>query len=167
MSRLDIGVHTGTHVDAPLHFFADGAGTQTLPLEPFVGRAYVADGTMLTGPIDDAALERCGIPDGAERVLLKTKNGELWSRDDFTRDFIRLDGAGAQWVVDRCVRLVAIDYLSIGDGTAHKILLDRGVVAVEGLDLRAVDPGWCDLICLPLSLVGSDGSPARAILRTL
>jgi arylformamidase len=167
VSRLELGVHTGTHVDAPLHFFEGGSAAEELPLEPLVGRAYVADGSAIEGPIDGLALSACGIPPGAERVLLKTRNGLLWDRDDFTRDFVRLDGAGARLLVQMGIRLIGIDYLSIGDQDAHRALLDAGIVAVEGLDLRAVEPGWYELICLPLKVVGSDGAPARALLRRL
>ena len=167
VSRLQLGVHTGTHVDAPLHFFEGGSAAEELPLEPLVGRAYVADGSAIEGPIDGLALSACGIPPGAERVLLKTRNGRLWDRDDFTRDFVRLDGAGARLLVQMGIRLIGIDYLSIGDQDAHRALLDAGVVAVEGLDLRAVEPGWYELNCLPLKVVGSDGAPARALLRRL
>jgi arylformamidase len=166
VSRLELGVHTGTHVDAPLHFFDDGAAAEQLPLEPLLGPAFVADGLELDGPIDGAALECCALPAGVERVLLKTRNGRLWGRDDFTRDFIRLDGDGARWLVARRVRLIGIDYLSIGDQEAHRVLLDAGITAVEGLDLRSVEPGWYELICLPLKIVGADGAPARAVLRS-
>jgi arylformamidase len=113
------------------------------------------------------ALRAAEIPRGAERVLLKTRNGELWSRRAFTRDFVRLDGSGARWLVDRGVRLIGIDYLSIGDQEAHRVLLGAGVVALEGVDLRAVEPGRYELLCLPLKVVGSDGAPARALLRVL
>jgi arylformamidase len=165
VSQLDIGVHTGTHVDAPRHFIEGGAGADELPLEPLVGRVYVADGMALDEPVDADALERLCIPPGAERVLLKTPNGSLWERDDFARDFIRLDGSGARFVLDAGIRLIGIDYLSIGDVEAHQVLLGAGVVPLEGVDLRAVEPGWYDLLCLPLKLVGSDGAPARALLR--
>jgi arylformamidase len=164
VSRLELGVHTGTHVDAPLHFLSEGAGAETLPLDVLVGPAHVVDARALTGPIDAASLGSLDFPDGLERLLLKTRNSELWARDDFTRDFIRLTGDGARFVIERGVRLVGIDYLSVGDQEAHRELLGAGVVAVEGLDFREVDPGTCTLFCLPLRLVGSDGAPARAIL---
>jgi len=167
VSRLELGVHTGTHVDAPLHFAEGGTAAEELPLGPLIGTAFVADGLAIAGPIGAAALDACAVPDWAERILLKTTNGRLWARDDFTRDFCRLDGEGARWLVDRGVRLIGIDYLSIGDAEAHRTLLEAGVVAVEGLDLRAVDPGWYELLCLPLKVVGADGAPARAVLRTL
>jgi arylformamidase len=167
VSRLELGVHTGTHVDAPLHFLDDGTAAEELPLDPLVGEAFVVDGSGLDGPIDAAALESCAVPDGAERVLLKTRNGELWARERFTRDFIRLDGSGARWLVERDVRLIGIDYLSIGDQDAHRVLLGAGIVPVEGLDLRAVEPGRYELLCLPLKVVGADGAPARVLLRQL
>jgi arylformamidase len=165
VSRLELGLHTGTHVDAPRHFIDDGPGAELLPLETMVGEAVVVDGTAIAGPIDAAALARCGVPAGAERVLLKTRNSALWSRDEFTGDFVRLDGGGARWLVERGVRLVGLDYLSIGDADAHRVLLGAGVVALEGLDLRHVEPGPYELLCLPLKVAGGDGAPARVVLR--
>ncbi|HYM64638.1 MAG TPA: cyclase family protein [Gaiellaceae bacterium] len=164
VSRLDLGVHTGTHVDAPIHFLPDGAGAEALPLDVLVGPADVVDATTLTGPIDASSLGSLELPEGLERLLLKTPNSELWSSDEFTRNFIRLTGDGARFLVERGIRLVGIDYLSIGDQEAHRELLGAGVVAVEGLDFRGVDPGAYTLVCLPLRLVGSDGAPARVIL---
>jgi arylformamidase len=167
VSDLELGCHTGTHIDAPVHFIEAGDGAERLPLEPLVGEAVVVDGTALSGPIDGKALSACGVPTDADRVLLKTRNSELWSRPGFTRDFIRLDGEGARWLIERGVRLIGIDYLSIGDQDAHRALLGAGVVAVEGLDLRDVEPGRYELMCLPLKVVGADGAPARALLRPL
>jgi arylformamidase len=164
VSRLDLGVHTGTHVDAAVHFLPDGAGAEELPLDALIGPAVVVDATTLTGPIDASSLGSLDLPEGLIRLLLKTPNSELWSSDEFTRNFIRLTGDGARFLVERGVRLVGIDYLSVGDQEAHRELLGAGVVAVEGLDLRGVDPGPYTLVCLPLRLVGSDGAPARAIL---
>jgi arylformamidase len=97
-------------------------------------------------------------------VLLKTTNGRLWERDSFSHDFTRLTGDGARYLVRRGVRVVGIDFLSIGDEEAHRELLANGVIPVEGLDLRHVEPGTYQLVCLPLRLEGSDGAPARAVL---
>jgi len=166
VSRLDLGVHSGTHIDAPVHFIADGAGTETVPLEPLIGPAVVVDATSVREVLDESALRGLDFPQGAERILLKTRNSVLWESDEFTRDFVRLDGSGARFFVDLGVRLVGIDYLSIGDHDAHVTLLGAGVIALEGLDLGAVEPGTYGLICLPLSIVGSDGAPARAVLAT-
>ena len=165
ITELDLGVHTATHVDAPMHFLADGDGAEKVPLEKTIGTAYVVDGTSIRrGPIDAAALAGLAIPDDCTRLVLKTRNSELWALDHFTRDFVRLDEGGARFIVDRGIELVALDYLSIGDPDAHRALLSNGVVPLEGLDLRGVDPGRYTLVCLPLKLVGSDGAPARVVL---
>jgi arylformamidase len=166
VSKLTMGAHTGTHVDGQRHFFDDGAGADALPLDAMIGPAEVVElaGVGL-GPIDENALRGAGIPDGTERLLLKTPNSELWERDGFTHDFARLDGSGAAYALEIGVRLIGIDYLSIGDHDAHHALLGEGVVAVEGLDLRGVEPGSYELYCLPIRLVGSDGAPARVVLK--
>jgi arylformamidase len=140
ISKLELGVHTGTHVDAPNHFIEGAAGADELPSA--VG----------------------AVPEGTERVLFKTPNSELWAQSTFPETFERLNGAAATALVERGVRLVGVDFLSVGDEDAHHVLLGAGVVPVEGLDLRGVEPGAYDLHCLPLRLVGSDGAPARAIL---
>lgn len=167
ISRLELGVHTGTHVDAPVHFIDGGAGTESIDPEILIGEAHVVDATGLHEDIDAAALATLDLPAGAERLIFKTRNSELWSRDTFTRDFIRFVESGARRLVDDGVRLVAIDYLSIGDTGAHEVLLGNGVVPLEGLDLRGVDPGPYRLYCLPLKLVGADGAPARVLLEPL
>jgi arylformamidase len=166
VSRLDFGVHSGTHVDAPLHFFDDGTGAESIPPDALTGPAWVVDATSLTGDIDDAALAGLELPPaGTERVLFKTTNSRLWARSEFTRDFIRFAGSGAQALRDRGgVRLVGIDYLSIGDPDAHRIFLGNGVVPLEGLNLSEVEPGPYQLVCTALAVVGSDGAPARALL---
>jgi len=165
VSRLTLGVHTGTHVDAPLHFIEDGPGAEAIPLEALFGPAFVVDATAVAADsLGERELESLGIPAEAERVLLKTKNSALWARTDFTRDFIRLDGSGARFVIERGIRTIGIDYLSIGDQEAHRELLGAGVVPVEGLDLREIEPGPYTFVCFPLDVVGSDGGPARAVL---
>lgn len=166
VSRLDFGVHTGTHVDAPLHFLSDGAAADTIDPGALIGEAWVIDATALTDDLDAGALAQLDLPVGAQRLLFKTTNSELWSREEFARDFIRFVESGARVLVDAGVRLVGIDYLSIGDAGAHRAFLGAGVVPLEGLDFRAVDPGRYELICTALRLPGSDGAPARALLRT-
>jgi arylformamidase len=161
LSRLDFGVHSGTHVDAPVHFIDGAPAAETLPLEVLVGPVRVVDLTAAER-LDASAFAAVPL---AERVLLKTRNSELWARDTFADDFLALTEGGARALIDGGVRLVGIDYLSIGDEAAHEALLGAGVVAVESLDLRDVDPGEYELICAPLKLVGSDGAPARVLLR--
>jgi arylformamidase len=163
LSRLDFGLHSGTHIDAPVHFIDGAPGADLVPLEELIGPAFVVDATSVQGALDEASLRRLELPEG-ERLLLKTRNSPLWERDRFTPDFVSLTGDGAGYLVARGVRLVGIDYLSIGDPEAHRTLLGAGVVAVEGLDLRRVEPGPYRLVCLPLRIVGADGAPARAVL---
>ena len=165
VSKLSMGVHTGTHVDAPVHFLEGAPGMESVSLDALCGPAMVVDGTRLDGDtIGQSDLESLDLPEGAERIILKTRNSELWNQDAFTRDFLRLDGSGARYLISRGVRTIGIDYLSVGDHEAHRELLGAGVVPVEGLDLRKIEPGAYTLICLPLDLVGSDGAPARTIL---
>ncbi len=165
VSELDLGAHSGTHVDAPDHFLADGAGAEALPLDALIGPAEVVDAAAATVALDLVTVRDLELPpQGSERILFKTRNSQLWGRDEFTRDFVRLDGEAAAYLVERGVRLLGIDYLSIGDAEAHRTLLSAGVVCVEGLDLRGIEPGSYEFVCLPLKLVGSDGAPARAVL---
>jgi arylformamidase len=164
ISRLDFGVHTGTHVDAPLHFIEGAPGAETLSLNVLVGPARVVDATSVKGALDEDALRGLGLPERAERLIFKTQNSRLWELAEFSHDFVRLSGDGARYLLARGVRLVGIDYLSVGDEDAHRELLRAGVVPVEGLDLRRIEPGLYQLVCLPLRLVGSDGAPARAVL---
>jgi arylformamidase len=153
LSRLDLGVHSGTHVDAPLHFVEGGVSVEALPLDVLVGPCVVVKG-----------LDVAAVPPGAQRVLFRTQNGRLWERDEFSDDFVALDGEAARALVSLGVRLVGIEYVSIGDEEAHEVLLGAGVVAVEGLDLRQVEPGEYVLVCAPLKLEGAEGAPARVLL---
>ena len=161
VSRLDFGVHSGTHVDAPVHFIEGAPAAESLPLDVLIGPAEVVDLTA-TQRLDAESL---GGLELGERVLLKTRNSELWALDSFSGDHVALTESGAKALVAAGVRLVGIDYLTIGDEDAHQVLLGAGVVAIESLDMRGVEPGEYELICAPLKLVGSDGAPARALLR--
>ena len=159
LSRLDFGVHTGTHVDAPLHFIDSGADADSLPLEIFLGPCEVVDATGVESEIGPDA-----VPESVERVLFKTRNSELWEREGFDEGFVRLGLPAAQRLVELGVRLVGVDYLSVGGPETHRTLLGAGIAAIEGLDLREVAPGPYRLACLPLRIVDSDGAPARAVL---
>jgi arylformamidase len=170
VSRVDMGVHTGTHLDAPIHFIDGGPASETIPLEAGIGPAWVVDATGVEGPaIGAAELAGLEIPEGATRLLFKTRNSALWSEAGFSESFVALDEGAATELVARGVRLVGIDYLSIAPfgnpvGT-HQALLGARVAIVEGLDLARVDPGPVELLCLPIRLVGSDGVPARVLVR--
>ena len=169
VSRLSCGVHVGTHVDAPLHFLDGKEAVEAMPLDALIGRAFVAD-MRRAEVIDTAALERARIPPRTRRLLFRTRNSELWKRGEkrFQTGFVAVDASGAEWLVRRKVRLVAVDYLSVApfknSRPTHQILLGAGVVVVEGVDLSRVAPGPYQLYCLPMKLVGSDGAPARAVL---
>jgi arylformamidase len=162
VTRLELGTHTGTHVDAPVHFLDGAEGADALPLDALVGPCVVVEATTAGRELGPEAFG--GVADGVERVLFKTRNSQLWERDEFVEDFVSLGEAAAEEVVRRGLRLVGIDYLSIGGSVAHRTLLRGGVVPLESLDLRGVEPGGYRLICLPLRLAGADGAPARAIL---
>lgn len=169
VSRLDFGVHTGTHVDAPVHFIDGAAGIETVAVDVLVGPALVVDARAVDGSFDAAAIESLAIPPGTERLIFRSRNSGLWDEPAFVTSFSGITEDGARALVDLGVRLVGIDYLSIapfGDPTpTHVALLSAGVVILEGLDLRAVEPGDYELICLPILIPGSDGGPARAIVR--
>jgi arylformamidase len=169
LSRLDMGAHTGTHLDAPSHFIDGAPSSESIPLDAGVGSAWIVDATSLRGTIGAADLAALTIPAGETRLLFKTPNSALWNEPDFSSAFIGLGSDAAQVLVDRGVRLVGIDYLSIapfGDPVpTHRALLAARVVILEGLDLRAAEPGPVDLLCLPLRIVGSEGVPARALVR--
>jgi arylformamidase len=161
ISRLELGVHTGTHVDAPLHFFDDARALDELDPNALVGPAQVLE-VPGDGDVHAAAVE--GLDQGVERVLFKTRNSEAWGRDEFYEDFAAIAPDAAERLVAAGVRVVGIDYLSVGGEETHRTLLGAGVVAIEGLDLREIAPGIYTLVCLPLKLVGADGAPARVIL---
>ncbi len=169
VSRLELGAHTGTHLDAPLHFIDGAPASESIPLEACIGPAWIVDATQLRANITAEDVAGLDIPAGETRLLFKTPNSELWGKPGFQTGFIALDGGAAALLVERGVRLVANDYLSIapfGDPVAtHRTLLGAGVVILEGTDLRDVEPGPVDLLCLPIRLKGSDGVPARALVR--
>ena len=170
VSHLSAGVHIGTHVDAPHHFLNDGRTVEQLSLEVLTGPCYVTQLPDGVEAITAEALDGMSLPINTTRILFGTSNSRLWSRGEkkFQEDFVAVVEDGARWLVEHGIRLVGVDYLSVapfGDSTpTHTVLLEAGVVVVEGLDLSAVPRGFYDLYCLPLKLLGAEGSPARAIL---
>jgi arylformamidase len=169
ITRLDISAHTGTHLDAPAHFIRGGATVETLDLDVLIGPALVVDARG-RGHLTAEALEALAIPPYVKRLLLRTDNSAIWQAGDsaFVEDFVAIEPSGASWLVERGIRLVGIDYLSVApfeDGApTHQILLGAGVIAVEGLNLSAIEPGEYQLICLPIRIGDSDGAPCRAVL---
>jgi arylformamidase len=167
LTHLALGAHTGTHVDAPAHFI-DGAPTlEQVSLDRMVGPAHVLDLRGLAA-IDAAALRRHEIHAG-DIVLFKTDNSERWKKPGFQKDFTYVTRDAAEHLVERGVKTIGMDYLSIeqfGSKTfeVHKLLLGRGILIIEGLDLGEIAAGPYLLSCLPMKLEGVDGAPARAVL---
>jgi arylformamidase len=171
VSELRMGTHTGTHVDPPNHFVQGATGIDVVPLDVLYGSVLVADALHLARPIEPADLDAVGLPEGVERVLLRTANSELWRSLPvaFPDVYACLTPDSAQWVVDRGIRLIGVDFLSVEAKGAeghpvHHTLLENGVVIVEGLNLGDVEPGRYTLACFPLRIIDGDGGPARAIL---
>jgi len=169
VSVFTMGTHTGTHVDAPAHYYADAATVDRMPLDATIGPARVI---AIRNPqaITAEELVAYDIQPG-ERLLFKTRNSAwAWTRAEFVQDYVFVAPGAAQLLAERKTRCVGVDYLSVGGfGPAgretHETLLAAGVWIIEGLDLTAVVPGRYELICLPLRIADSDGAPARAILR--
>jgi arylformamidase len=170
VSQLSMGVHTATHVDAPVHFLPGGSGTDTLDLGLLVGPALVVAVPTEARAITAAVLDALPIPPGTLRVLFQTRNSAFWQEAHpvFHEDLVAVAEDGAEWLVAHGVRLVGVDYLSVapfGAGVpTHRVLLEAGVIPVEGLNLARVAPGLYTLVCLPIKLRDCDGAPARAIL---
>jgi len=169
VSRISMGVHTGTHMDAPLHFLRSGASIDSMPISATVGPARVIPITN-TESVKPAELEQHLIQAG-ERILLKTANSDhAWNTDDFIENFVYISREGANYLAECNVAAVGVDYLSVGGFTkdgpeTHEALLSAGVWVIEGLNLSGIEPGDYDLVCLPLLLIGAEGAPARAILN--
>lgn len=168
VSTISFGSHTGTHVDAVKHFFDDGQTIDEVPLDKLVGPAVLIavadDVTSVT-----AEILKSHDLGSSTRLLIRTRNSSLLGDPEFHRDYTFLAPDGAEYLVERGVELVGVDYLSIeqfrsGHHRTHRALLGNGVVIVEGLNLTEPPPGEYDFCCLPLRLEGLDGAPARAIL---
>ncbi len=169
-TTISMSVHTGTHVDASLHFVSSGRSVDELPLDTLIGVVTVVD----VGEIEVITadfLESLELPNNLKRILFKTKNSRLWNSSTFQTNFVALSFDAAEWLVNQGIILVGIDYLSIQrfyDGPeTHIVFLQSDVVIIEGLNLIDVPAGNYELICLPIKLKGLEGAPSRAILRPL
>lgn len=172
VTRLKMGAHTGTHMDAPFHFHVNGAGVDRLPLEILIGPCRVFDLSELTGHITREVLAKCDFA-GVTRALLKTRNSRHWANDDheFDKKFLAITADAAKYLVERGVKLVGVDYLSVEafgstEHPVHDTLLGAGAVIIETLNLSEVSAGDYELIALPVKLKGADGGPARVVLRS-
>lgn len=172
VTRITLGTHNGTHLDAPSHYLADGHHVADLSLDAMVGPAWICQ-TDAASVLDASLLESLDIPAGTRRILFKTSNTarNLMGNPIFVRDYVGLDPSGAHWLANRGIELVGLDYLSVQAFSAHddthRILLKRNTILLEGLILHSVTTGWWDLICLPLLGRDLDGAPARVIARPL
>ena len=171
VTRLNMGVHTGTHIDAPFHFEPNEATIDQLSLDVLIGPCRIFEIPETSQAIGPSDLEKLDF-DNHIRVLFKTRNSKLWKKGVrvFKKDFVHMHLEGAKFLIDQSIKLVGIDYLSIEnygslDHATHHLLLRNNVVILEGLDLSGVSPGDYELIALPLKLKGADGSPARVVLR--
>ena len=169
LSQFCCSAHIGTHMDAPRHFLAHGHGIESMPIDATIGPARVIaihDPDLIR--VKELEPHRLG---AGERVLFKTRNSEhLWKTNDFQEQFVHIPQDTAAYLADLKVRTVGVDYLSVGgyetdSAETHRALLGAGIWLIEGLNLGQVEPGEYELVCLPLKLVGSDGAPARAVLR--
>lgn len=168
VSMITMGSHTGSHVDAPAHFIEGGATVDMLSLDILVGQVVVFE-LDVEKEIARSDLETLDFGDNI-RVLFKTRNSSLWELDEFTPDFVSFTPDAAQYLVDKGIKLVGIDYLSVGgfyEGGeyVHRIFLGNGVVAVESINLSDVSPGTYELMCLPLRIIGGEGAPSRIVLK--
>jgi arylformamidase len=170
VTRLGMSAHTGTHVDAPHHFLNDHRTVEQLPLDILTGQCFVLDLTSMEGHVNAKVLENSNIPESTLRLLIKTGNSAHWQAGDkdFFPGFQGITEDGAEWLVEKGIKLIGIDYLSVApykqSVPTHSVLLKAGVIALEGVNLSLVDQGYYELYCLPMKLVGSDGAPARVIL---
>lgn len=168
VSAIRFGSHTGTHADASRHFFDDGQPVDQIPLDRLIGPALLVSFPDHVRAIGAAELKAHDLR-GRKRILLRTRNSALLSQKQFAPDYTYLAPDGAEYLVDKGIELVGIDYLSIeqfhsGHHRTHRTLLAKSVVILEGLDLSVPPPGEYQLICLPLRIEGCDGAPARAVL---
>lgn len=169
-SKIELGVHCGTHIDAPNHYLADGPTVEALPLDVLIGPCRVLDLSHVDTLITAAVLEKYELA-GCSRLLLKTRNSKLLHTGEFHRDYVALGECGARYLLEQGVKLVGIDYYSIAPyddpETVHRLLLAKNVAILEAVDLASVAAGQYELICLPLLIPGADAAPVRTVLRGL
>ena len=169
LTAISMCAHTGTHMDAPLHFIDGGAAMESMPLDAVIGPARVVEifdpKKVKRHELESHALQR------GERILLKTSNSaRLWKTNQFIEDFVYISRDAAAYMAEAGIRTVGIDAYSVGGfrndlQETHMALLAAGIWIVEGLMLEHVTPGEYEFICLPMKLIGADGAPARAVLR--
>jgi arylformamidase len=171
LSKITMGAHSGTHVDAPVHYIKGAKGVDRLLFDLLIGPARIIE-IADTDTIKEKELAGHGIKKG-ERILLRTRNSikKILFSDTFSEDFVYMEKGAAEFLVTRGIKTLGVDYLSVGGykkngSDVHRTLLSAEVIVIEGLDLTEVLPGDYDMICLPMKILDSDGAPARVILKT-
>jgi arylformamidase len=166
VSALKMGTHTGTHIDGPIHFLPGTRGTDAVPLQNLMGPARVIE-IEDPGKVRWAELRKHNIGQ-SERLLFKTLNSQrCWNSSDFVSDFVSLAEDAATHLAELKTLAIGIDYLSMGSPEVHRTLLGADVAIIEGLNLRDVEPGRYEFVCLPLKITGGDGALARALLKPM
>jgi len=170
VSQLTLGIHTGTHVDAPLHFIADGESIDQIDAYAYSGDCYVADFSNVDVCITkDDLMQHDDNFAGCKILLFKTRNSMLLEQSGYHKKHVYLHPEAAEYLVYKGIKVVGIDYLSIEGffetgGKTHLALLRNDVLIIEGVNLTGIEQGEYELICLPLKIKGAEGSPARAVL---
>ena len=172
VSALHLSLHTGTHMDAPLHFLADGADITAAPYETMFGPVRVAEVRGQT--IDrERVLEyeaRSTPLEAGERIFFKTENSDRnWLSEPFDETYVAVAPDAAAYLAEKGLITVGVDYLSVAPFTntteTHRILLGAGVWVIEGLDLRVIPEGHYEMVALPLKITRGEASPVRVLLR--
>jgi arylformamidase len=170
VSELKMGCHTGTHLDAPVHFVAGAPGVESLSLDDLIGPALVVEFSESLQQIHAPDLEQAGIPAGTKRVLFKTRNSKAWERKEteFRQDYCGVESDAAEWLIARGVKVVGLDHLSVCPFhdllTTHRLFFNARTIVIEGVNLTGIKPGLYQLICMPLNIQGADGAPCRVAL---
>ncbi len=170
VSRIELGVHAGTHIDVPFHVYKNGDTVDQIPLDTLIGSVQVVEIPDGISVINKNCLMKLDLQDGIGRILFKTSNSLYWETDPFSfnRDYVAVNSEGAKYLTDMDLRLVGVDYFSVSSfddlKQPHLILLNHGIVLLENIDLRQVVPGIYKLICLPMKIIETDGAPVRAVL---
>ena len=167
VSKIAMGLHTGTHIDAPLHYLPDGKTIDQIPLESLTGNALVCDLSSVKDCIKAKDLRKFLIEKG-DIVFLKTMNSNI-IRKKFSKKYVYLDSDGADYLIEKNIKAVGIDCLSIekfnsSDAVVHKKLLRKEISIIEGLVLGHVAGGRYLTHCSPLRILGAEASPARCVL---
>lgn len=168
VTHLSMSAHTGTHIDAPLHFFKQGKDVTEIDFDTLIGPVKLI---AVTNPQNISLAEIKEYPiESGDRIIIKTKNSDAdWSRKPFMTGYVYLSTPAARWLVERGIKTIGVDYLSVAgmdNGTeVHQLLLGAGITVIEGLKLEGIAPGQYEMMALPMKIKNSDGAPARVLIR--